>query len=219
MPSLFKKPVAGPYQAAAAPSQLSLQQKLSAPSKAPSGANIGMEGGDYEGILAKYAGSVNDPLYAGWKAALDAGQLTGSPQWEFSNYAEVKKGEDALAKQAEIEKQMASAGYGQMENQVQGALQGAGMAKSGFGGEAMQNLSASENLTFSDIHNRMLTMQQDFRNQAQNRWQEESFMRKADREQKKNRRFQIASAGLGAAAGILGGPLAGAGASAALNQV
>lgn len=169
---------------------------------APSNPSGGSDS-DYQGILAQYQNQQNDPYYSAWKKDLDAGKLAGTPLWFFEKFKEQKQGEEAIAKQADVQKQLAAAGYGLQSNQLQAGLMGSGLAKSGFAGDEMNNLSAAENMTFSDLYNRMLDMQQNFRHGLNDRWQQESFMRKADREAKKNRKFQIASAGLGAAGSLL----------------
>jgi hypothetical protein len=211
---------ASAYPTASNPQQSQLSYGAqAAPMQSPGGNNSGASNSDYAGILAKYSGSQSDPYYQKWKSDLDAGKLAGTDSWFFDKYKELAQGNDAISKQAAIEKQMAAAGYGQMQNQAQGSLAAGGMAKSGFGGEVMNDLAANENLTFSDIHNRMLDMQQQFRQGAQDRWQNERFMRKAENQQKKNRKMQILGTGLAAGATLLGGPIAGAGAQVALNQV
>jgi hypothetical protein len=55
---------------------------------------IGLNPGDYEGILAEYAQNADHPLYGRWRAELESGNLTGTPLWFFENYVEVRGAED-----------------------------------------------------------------------------------------------------------------------------
>src|SRR5688572_11733327 len=127
------------------------------------------------GVINEYQSNSKDPYWEKWLGDLKSGSLQGSPLYFFDKYKQQKSGEDAIAKQADISKQLAAGAYGQQQEGMQAGFAGAGMAKSGFAGQEFADLAAQENLTFSDIQNRMLAQQQDFRNQNKEQWQNERY--------------------------------------------
>lgn len=214
-----KKPAAAPAPAQAPSLSPVLQQGLGAVNSGGQSYNgYNNLSADHWGVIQEGIGKGMDknPYWGSYLKDLTGNKLQGQPTYFSQNYAELKKGEDAIAKQAQIEKQLAAAQYGQQQQNMQAGLAGAGLGKSGFAGQEFSDLAAQENMAFSNIYNSMLDRQQNYGQGLKDRWQGESMMRKEERAGKKNRRNQIISTGL-MAGGMIAAPML-APATLALNQ-